>query len=64
MVTDNDCDDDDELRDIVEWLHDAIDNDLGIIKTEDDVMARFKLAQAAFDTLSLGQATGVVMLHT
>ena len=51
VVTDEDCGDDDEHRDIVKWLRVANDNDLGIIKTEDDVAARFELAQAAFDAV-------------
>jgi hypothetical protein len=55
VIKDKDCgDDDDEHRDIVEWLRVAIDNDLGVIKTEDDVVARFKLAQAAFDAVPDG----------
>jgi len=51
VITDEDCDDDDELREIAEWVRAVNDNDLGIIKTEDDVAARFKLAQAAFDAV-------------
>lgn len=51
IITDEDCRDDDELQSIVEQVRIAINNDLGIIKTEDDVVARFKLAQAAFDAV-------------
>ena len=53
VITDKDWDrdNDDELREIAEWVRAVNDNDLGIIKTADDVVARFKLAQAAFDAV-------------
>jgi hypothetical protein len=54
VITDEEwenCGDEDELREITEYVSAAIDNDLGIIKTEEDVFARLKLAQAAFEAV-------------
>jgi hypothetical protein len=54
VITDEEwdnCGDEDELREIAEYLRAATDDNLAVIKTEEDVVARLKLAQAAFEAV-------------